>query len=175
MTIRSHNPHVKPLGSGPKQILQNSGISIAGTKSINEANFLAQFTRTRAVDDLWWDNFGILPEQAVECHLEAESQREAIDSEEVMPKNESASRSGYDRLSHNDIRHIIQEALKEHEKDGLRRLIDDRCEKLVLALFERARKHALENVRTSIFEVIKQATRKNFFTGEADELLDNKI
>lgn len=59
---------------------------------------------------------------------------------EVMTVTEFVSRSGYDRLTQNDIRYVNQNVVKEQEEDRLRRPIVNRCKKVVLTLFENKQK-----------------------------------
>lgn len=65
--------------------------------------------------------------------------------------------------------------LDKHQEGRPRRLIDDRCEKVVLALFEEALVRAKGIVRTPVFRVMTQTAVKAFFAGGADELLHDKI
>lgn len=46
---------------------------------------------------------------------------------------------------------------------------------MVSTLFEEAHERGEESVYTPVFNAMKQATVKAFITGEADELLDDKI
>lgn len=70
---------------------------------------------------------------------------------------------------------MIREALEDHEGRRLKRLVDGNCEKVILALFEEAHELAKENVCKPIFEVMEQVAVKDFFTAEADELLEDKM
>lgn len=55
-----------------------------------------------------------------------------------MPENESTNESGYSEPFQENVRRMTLEAFEEHENGWLRRLIDYRCERMVLALFEEA-------------------------------------
>lgn len=68
-----------------------------------------------------------------------------------------------------------REAVEEHEEGRIRRLIDDRGEKVVLALFEEADDRTKRNDYTHIISVILKTTVKAFFNGGAVELLQDKL
>lgn len=90
---------------------------------------------------------------------------EGIDKEVDIPESKSTSGSSYDRPNHDVVRREIQEAPTEHEKDGLIGLLEDRFEKVMLDLFQEARKRAKNNVYTPIYEVTGQAPFKVFSPG----------
>lgn len=60
-------------------------------------------------------------------------------------------------------------------ENSLRRFIDEKWEQIVLRLFEKPQKRALNNVHTSIYKVMEQVAVKAFFTGGADKLFGDKI
>lgn len=70
---------------------------------------------------------------------------------------------------------MIQESLKTHKKERLRRFIEERCEQVVLAFFEEANGGAKRNDHTSFVEVTEQIAVKYFIIGGAAELLDEKM
>lgn len=57
---------------------------------------------------------------------------------------------------------LIREALDEHEKTRLGSRSDDRCEKVVLMLFQEAHEWAKGNVYTPLLETSEPATLKYF-------------
>lgn len=92
-----------------------------------------------------------------------------------MCEKESTSESGHILSTRNDIPHIIRETLIDLEEDKLRGLIDDRCEKVMTFLFQRARRRATGNALSPIYEIMKNAAAKIYFSGGADELLDEHL
>lgn len=87
----------------------------------------------------------------------------------------SLSESGYTGPTHDNVHRIIREALVKHKKDRLRHHIDDRCEKVVLDLFQEALERTMGNTQSSTYRVMQQAAVKAFFSGGADELLHQKM
>lgn len=69
--------------------------------------------------------------------LEDKPKGEGIEDEETISANELVSEFCYDEPTYDAVRGMIQDALKEHGEEKLRRLIDDRSEKVVLALSKR--------------------------------------
>lgn len=61
-----------------------------------------------------------------------------MDEEVDISEKESSSESGYHGPLHDDVRLIIRETLTEYKEDRIRCLIDNRCKKMVLALFQKA-------------------------------------
>lgn len=116
-----------------------------------------------------------MPEEAVNNLVEDEPHGEGLDDEEALPKAYLVSETRYSGPTHDDVRRMLQDAVKEHENGRLRSLIDDRCEKGILTLIKEARKFALETFRTPIFDVMELKAFKAFFTREADVLLDDKM
>lgn len=74
---------------------------------------------------------------AVNHHREVEPQRVCSNKENPIPKKESASESDWKRLAREDLLRMVCEAVEEHKERKLRRLIDDRCEKVGLALLRK--------------------------------------
>lgn len=70
---------------------------------------------------------------------------------------------------------MVLEALVEHEETRLRRLIDNRCNNVVLDLFEAIHKQTRRNVQAPLFAVMEDTVLKDFFTETVDELLDDKM
>lgn len=74
--------------------------------------------------------------------VEGGPRAEDINDEEAIPENESVRRSGYNEPTHDNVRRMIQDFLKEREEDRLICLIDGRCEKVVLKRFQKAQERA---------------------------------
>lgn len=98
----------------------------------------AQFAPVHPTDNSRSDNLYLLPKQAVDRHVEDGPQNGFIDEEGDMSEYDLVKASCYNRQTHNDVDHMIWEALEEHVKERLRCLIDVRCEKVFLAHFERS-------------------------------------
>lgn len=107
-------------------------------------------------------------------HVEDEPHNAGIREEEAILKSELISKSGYDVQSSDNVRRMILEALVEKEEVKLRRLIDSRWEKVVPLLFQDVLFHA-KNVHTPSLKVMVQKVASAFFTGDADEVLDEKV
>lgn len=101
---------------------------------MNKTDFPTEVTQARRVNSLWRDNLDVLVEQAVDSHVEYESQKENID--EVRPIPESACTDG--PAYHRPVHNVIRRAIEKDEKVVLRRSFDNRCEKIVLSLFQSA-------------------------------------
>lgn len=153
MIFRSWDPHVSTVDSEPERIVQNLGTATAGSKLINEADFAAQLTWARHVDDLFWDNLDLLPKQAVDENVDDEPEYKVIDEKVGIFENQSTVESGYAGPTHNDIHRTIREAFVEHKEERLRRLTDDRCEKAVLWFLREAQKCAVDNVHAATYNV----------------------
>lgn len=82
-----------------------------------------------------------------------------MDGEESIPEKEIVSWSGYDGLTHCNVGSVIPEALKQHEENRLRHTVEDRCKKVVLALFEESQEYAKNNVYAPIFEFVQKLVR----------------
>lgn len=141
----------------------------------NEAEFASQLPQVRLFNDLWQDELSVLPGQAVDCDVDDKPNNDGIDEEKPMPENKSGSNSGYSTPTYGDVRHLIREALEEQDKRRLGILVDDKCKNVITVFFEEPHERAKRFVYTPVFEVIKQAAAKAFFTGGADWLLDDKI
>lgn len=81
--------------------------------------FAALFVRAKCVDDLWQDKLVVLPEKAMEDHVEQELHSEGLDEEEPMTENESSNESVYSGPTHDDVRRPILGAFKNHEQRRL--------------------------------------------------------
>lgn len=97
----------------------------------------------------------VLSEQDVDLHVEDEPQGEIINKENTFSENESTNESGYSGPTHKDVCRLIREALARHEERRLGHSSDNRCEKIVLALFREADERAKGNVYTPVLEVVK--------------------
>lgn len=89
-----------------------------------------------------------------------------------MLENGWSSESSYAEPAHDNARRMIQEAIVNHGKDSLKRLIDDRYEKVVAALFQEAQECSIDNCRALIYEVIEQPAVNALFTKAAEGLFD---
>lgn len=67
----------------------------------------------------------VLPEQAMECHVQVDLPGECVQDEGSTYKSNSSNKSGYNPPSLNDVFRMIQVALKDPDEDRLSRLIDD--------------------------------------------------
>lgn len=117
----------------------------------------------------------MLPEQAVDRHVEGICRGDGVDEEERTAENESTNEASYSRRTHDDVRLIIPEALEEREEGRLWRPIDIWCGRVVLALFDEALECAKGNTCTPVFDVMKQSSVKAFFNDGAVELLNDKM
>lgn len=70
---------------------------------------------------------------------------------------------------------LICKAVEEHEEETLGHIIDDRWKKVVVTLFQEARKHAMYSVHIPIYKVTEQAAATAFLTRGADKILDEKM
>lgn len=62
-----------------------------------------------------------------------------------------------------------------NRKNGIRRLVNEKCRNVVLDLFHKAHEQAKMNLHTPVFKVMKKAAEKAFLTAEAKELLKDKM
>lgn len=115
-----------------------------------------------------------MPEEAKDKNVADESQLEGFDEEDIS-ENELSSEIGYYGPTHDNVRRMIREAVIEYGEERLRRPIDDKCEKVLIALFQEAHDCAMNNVHTPTYEVTEQAAVKPIFTGGADKLLGEKM
>lgn len=109
-----------------KRILHSSKTATTDRRSINGTDLVAHFSWSRLLEDSWWHNIYVLPEQVVDRRIEGEPQREGIEKEAPMLESESTSGAGYITRIHDNVRRRIGKPLKEHEKERLRRIIDGR-------------------------------------------------
>lgn len=116
-----------------------------------------------------------MPEQTTDYHVEEERQREGINEEKPMPETESNTDSSYGELAHNDRRRLNRNDREKHQRRILGLDIKDRCDKLSLPLFEESDEGVKRNIYILCSELMEQAVVIAFFTGKADEPLDNKI
>lgn len=79
-------------------------------------------------------------------YVEDKPQGEDSDKEEPILQSKSTSVCGDSSPAHDDLRCMIPEAFEEHEKRRLERLIDDRCQKVILAHFEEAHERTEGNI-----------------------------
>lgn len=104
-------------------------------------------------------------------HVGSEPQDEQVDEILDILGNKSTSESDYTGPTHDNICHMDREALVEREENRLRRLIDYRCKKVAIALFQEAQESSVDSLHTPIYEVVVRAAVKAFFTEGADDLL----
>lgn len=175
MNIWSCHLYERRIGSKPEQILRNAKAAIADSTPVNEANCVAQFSPVRGVDELLRDNLIVLPEHALDKHVENELYHEWIHKEVHVSENEWSRESGYPGPTNNDAGRLIREALVERDEDRIRRFIDNGCEKLVLPLFREAPERVMDDVHTPFYEVMEQAAVKAFFIQWSDELFDKGL
>lgn len=100
------------------------------------------------MNELWKDNLNVLLEEGVEDQVEDELQAEGINNKGSVPEKKLFNGSGYHGPTNENVRSIIQEALKEHGDDRLRQFICDRCEQMVLTHFRKVQESALKTKRT---------------------------
>lgn len=70
---------------------------------------------------------------------------------------------------------MICKALAGLEEERLRRVTDEKCEKVVRAPFGETYERANGNFYTIAFEDIKHTAVKTFLSREANDLLDDKM
>lgn len=92
-----------------------------------------------------------------------------------MSENEANSNSEHDWSTHENVHCIIWEFVKNHDEDMLRRLINYRCQKLVLSIFKQAEECPLRNVHTKSSKVEKFFIVKALFIGCADQLVQGNM
>lgn len=92
-----------------------------------------------------------------------------------MAENEPSNKSGDSAKTHDDVCCLICVALEKYQERKLGPLLDYRCKKAVLTLFEKANQHAKGNACTLVHEYMKKTYVKTFFTGGANELREVKL
>lgn len=70
---------------------------------------------------------------------------------------------------------FLRGAQMDHEQWKLRLLTDERCKNVLLDLLKEAHKKAKGNACAPIVEVLERVALKPFYTGGAEELLDDKM
>lgn len=93
--------------------------------------------------------------------------------ERSMPEIRSVSKFGYSGPTDLDVHRSICKALEVHGERKIRRIIDESCEKVFLALFEESHEQAKRNVYAPVSGVMEQAVVKSFCKREADHLLND--
>lgn len=146
MRTQIHNRHASTVSTEPKRILTNSGTATADSTPITEADFAAHFARARRTDDLWSEEFEILPEQAVDNNVEDKLHNDGIEKEQKMLENESSNKSDYNGPTLDDGHRLIREALVEREEKRLGHLLDDSCKKVAIARLQEAHEHTKRKV-----------------------------
>lgn len=136
----------------------------ADSTSINETDFGAERARARRLNDSQRNELNVLAKQAVNDYVEDKSRNDGIYEESPRPENESSNQYGYSRPSQDDVHRLIREAFHERERVWLRRLLDDRCKRIVLARFEKTRERAKGSVYVPIFKVMEPTVMKGLCT-----------
>lgn len=83
-------------------------------------------------------------EQAVEDHVEHKPHNEGIVKEKTMQETDSSDESGYSGPIDDYVRRLIPEAAKVHEQKRVERVIDNKCNTVVVKLLGKAYERAKE-------------------------------
>lgn len=121
---------------------------------MHESYFTVQLALSQHIDDLYEDNLGALPKQAVYEHIKDETQHDGIDDEVDLFENKTAGEFAYAGPTHNEACRRIQKAFAAHEEPRIRRLIDSGCNKVFIALFREPHERVMNNFYTPIYEVV---------------------
>lgn len=138
MTSGGRIPQVCSTACELQGIVQSSKVATADKTHMKESDFAAQIARGRCFDDLRRGSFDVLSEQAVDALIEDKHENRHMEDAVAIPENESNSEPGYAGPAHCDAGDMLRETRDEREKQRSKILIDNRFEKMFLALFRKA-------------------------------------